>query len=90
MSWGFAALVQVSISSDIDLENPELNASDWVKVGETVVDIGYGISCNSEFDLQTVSVIRIISFWFAIDDTVYRIRLLIQLLRVPISRTSDQ
>lgn len=59
MSWGFAALVQVSISSDIgfDLENPELNASDWVKVGETVVDIGYGISCNSEFDLQTVSVI---------------------------------
>jgi hypothetical protein len=59
MSWGFAALVQVSISSDIgfDLENPELNASDWVQISETVVDIGYGISCNSEFDLQTVSVI---------------------------------
>jgi hypothetical protein len=34
MSWGFAALVQVSISSDIgfDLENPELNASDWVQI----------------------------------------------------------
>lgn len=83
----FNAVIEVSIASELSFDLLEHN---WVKVSEEVLKVKECVTCNVEFELQMVSMIRICGFRSSISDKKFLMPLLISRVRVPADRSTCQ